>query len=260
MALSGEVKRQNLPFRVLVTVANLSVAVSAPDTINVPELRPCFSSVFLTDGSVRKTLYTIAEGFCESLQSSAKESVRGIEIYSTKYQPVDKKIYTIEEEMDTVSAKGVDKQEEDENDPYFYNDIVHEKWKINSGEFLSFPLDPVAENYVRRNVPNAIFSVVEPTPLKGQTMLVGVSSAALELIDLLPSVATSSYFCDFASGAWRHPSSTPLAHRYGGYQFGWWAQQLGDGRAHLLGHYTNRCVLFKTFMLVCYTLVNGYLL
>ena len=28
-------------------------------------------------------------------------------------------------------------------------------------------------------------------------------------------------------------------YRYGGYQFGYWADQLGDGRAHLLGEYVN---------------------
>ena len=35
------------------------------------------------------------------------------------------------------------------------------------------------------------------------------------------------------------PFSTPLAHRYGGHQFGYWSGQLGDGRAHILGEYVN---------------------
>ena len=30
-----------------------------------------------------------------------------------------------------------------------------------------------------------------------------------------------------------------LCLRYGGHQFGYWAEQLGDGRAHLLGEYVN---------------------
>ena len=30
-----------------------------------------------------------------------------------------------------------------------------------------------------------------------------------------------------------------LLFRYGGFQFGYWAEQLGDGRAHLLGEYIN---------------------
>jgi uncharacterized protein YdiU (UPF0061 family) len=35
------------------------------------------------------------------------------------------------------------------------------------------------------------------------------------------------------------PGYTPLAHRYGGHQFGYWAGQLGDGRALLIGEYKN---------------------
>jgi len=35
------------------------------------------------------------------------------------------------------------------------------------------------------------------------------------------------------------PGSVPMAHRYGGHQFGYWANQLGDGRAILLGEYLN---------------------
>ncbi|XP_037800204.1 protein adenylyltransferase SelO-like [Penaeus monodon] len=121
-----------------------------------------------------------------------------------------------------------------------YRDVTSEDWKLSSEEFLKFPLDPEEENYVRRNVLKSVFSIVHPTPLEGQTALAGVSARALDVIDLHFSVASSTQFRDFASGGWIHPRSTPLAHRYGGHQFGWWAEQLGDGRAHLLGHYVNR--------------------
>lgn len=123
-----------------------------------------------------------------------------------------------------------------------YRDVTSEDWKLSSEEFLKFPLDPEEENYVRRNVQKSVFSIVHPTPLEGQTALAGVSARALDVIDLHFSVASSTQFRDFASGGWIHPRSTPLAHRYGGHQFGWWAEQLGDGRAHLLGHYVNRFV------------------
>ncbi|KAK7043816.1 hypothetical protein SK128_000112 [Halocaridina rubra] len=119
-------------------------------------------------------------------------------------------------------------------------DIRSKDWKLSSEVFLNFPLDPISENYVRRNVKNAIFSRVKPTKLQGQIFLAGISPSALDLIDLDPSVILDTKFQEFASGSWIHPSSFPLAHRYGGYQFGWWAEQLGDGRAHLLGHYVNR--------------------
>ncbi|KAK3861709.1 hypothetical protein Pcinc_032359 [Petrolisthes cinctipes] len=121
-----------------------------------------------------------------------------------------------------------------------YSDVERGGWRLSSEEFLKFPLDPVKENYVRRNVPNAVFSIVPPTPLEGETVLAAVSPSALDLLDLDPSVASSTRFRELVCGSWIHPDSTPLAHRYGGHQFGWWAEQLGDGRAHLLGHYVNR--------------------
>ncbi|KAM4605947.1 protein adenylyltransferase SelO-like [Polymixia lowei] len=60
------------------------------------------------------------------------------------------------------------------------------------------------------------------------------------LQDLEVAVTQSDDFLRYASGGRLLPGSIPLAHRYGGYQFGFWAGQLGDGRAHLLGQYTNR--------------------
>nr|XP_058964178.1 protein adenylyltransferase SelO-like isoform X2 [Pocillopora verrucosa] len=47
-------------------------------------------------------------------------------------------------------------------------------------------------------------------------------------------------FIDFAAGNEMIPNSIMLSHRYGGHQFGDWAGQLGDGRAVILGEYTNR--------------------
>ena len=44
----------------------------------------------------------------------------------------------------------------------------------------------------------------------------------------------------FVSGNKMLPGSTSLCHRYGGHQFGVWADQLGDGRAHMLGEYLNQ--------------------
>jgi len=53
-------------------------------------------------------------------------------------------------------------------------------------------------------------------------------------------VADTQEFSDWVGGNTVLPGSIPLAHRYGGHQFGYWAAQLGDGRAHLLGEYVNR--------------------
>ncbi|KAG7160735.1 protein adenylyltransferase SelO-like [Homarus americanus] len=216
-------------FTLRILVTNLSVLVFVPHSVNATKLRPCLSSIFLSNGFENNDWVTIERGVCTSLTYTERTSCY------KHYKP-----FTFNNKMEEIHLKATSQQEESQEHLDMYKDITQEDWKFSSSEFLTFPLDSISENYDRRNVPNAVFSVVEPTPLKGQTVLAGISSAALDLIDLLPSVATSSIFRDFASGAWRHPSSTPVAHRYGGYQFGWWAQQLGDGRAHLLGHYTNR--------------------
>ncbi|XP_058688946.1 protein adenylyltransferase SelO-like isoform X2 [Poecile atricapillus] len=114
-------------------------------------------------------------------------------------------------------------------------------WALSSDSLLDpFPVDVIQENYVR-NVRNCIFSVVYPTPFKSRVHLVAVSKEVLEnILDLDISVKGSSDFLEFVSGGKVIFGSVPLAHRYGGHQFGSWAGQLGDGRAHLIGVYTNR--------------------
>ncbi|XP_068790616.1 protein adenylyltransferase SelO isoform X2 [Struthio camelus] len=114
-------------------------------------------------------------------------------------------------------------------------------WGLSSESLLDpFPIDPIQENYVR-NVRNCIFSVAYPTPFKSRVLLVAVSKEVLEdILDLDISVKEKVDFLQFVSGEKVTPGSVPLAHRYGGHQFGIWAGQLGDGRAHLIGVYTNR--------------------
>ncbi|KAL8616312.1 hypothetical protein ACOMHN_056255 [Nucella lapillus] len=73
------------------------------------------------------------------------------------------------------------------------------------------------------------------------TKLASVSSEVLsEILDLSPSVSSSEEFLRFISGDLKLESAIPLSHRYGGHQFGYWADQLGDGRAVLLGEYVNQ--------------------
>jgi len=59
-------------------------------------------------------------------------------------------------------------------------------------------------------------------------------------LDLDLSVSETDDFIQLVSGEKIVSGSIPLAHRYGGHQFGIWAGQLGDGRAHFLGIYMNR--------------------
>ncbi|XP_041824064.1 protein adenylyltransferase SelO-like isoform X2 [Melanotaenia boesemani] len=104
----------------------------------------------------------------------------------------------------------------------------------------SLPVDDVNGNFVR-TVKNCVFSKSVPTPLRGPLRLAAVSKDVIEgILELDVAVTQSESFLLYASGGRLLPGSVPLAHRYGGHQFGYWAGQLGDGRAHLLGQYLNR--------------------
>ncbi|CAL4139152.1 unnamed protein product, partial [Meganyctiphanes norvegica] len=187
---------------------------------------------------------------CSHISTKDKRNVCGRSDYATfirrsLYLNSDLKVTNIEQCQ--APQKGVTEMELQEGsgnniksqslESESFTDI--ETWKFAENDLLKFPIDPVKENYVRRNVRNAVFSSVAPIPMKGTSLLAGFSSEALKLLDMQSEITSSSEFVNFASGSWIHPTSTPLAHRYGGHQFGYWADQLGDGRAHLLGHYYN---------------------
>ncbi|NP_001188352.1 uncharacterized protein LOC100495255 precursor [Xenopus tropicalis] len=116
-----------------------------------------------------------------------------------------------------------------------------DQWRLSTEDILDeLPVDPNRNNYVRR-VQECIFSYVSPTPFTSDVRLVAVSEDALEnLLDLAISVGETDAFLQFVSGRDGFTDWGPLAHRYGGHQFGVWAGQLGDGRAHLIGTYINR--------------------
>lgn len=102
------------------------------------------------------------------------------------------------------------------------------------------PLDEVDGNFIR-TVKSCVFSECQPTPLKKPLTLAALSLDALwNILDLNQSMIQNQEFIQCVSGGKLFAGSVPLAHRYGGHQFGYWAGQLGDGRAHLLGEYTNR--------------------
>ncbi|KAM9826884.1 LOW QUALITY PROTEIN: protein adenylyltransferase SelO-like [Neosynchiropus ocellatus] len=116
-----------------------------------------------------------------------------------------------------------------------------ENFRVSCKKLIdAFPIDAVDGNFVRI-VKNCVFSRSTPTPLRGPVVLAAVSQDAVEqILDLDVSVTKCEGFLNFASGNKLPPGSEPLAHRYGGHQFGFWAGQLGDGRAHFLGQYSNR--------------------
>lgn len=88
-----------------------------------------------------------------------------------------------------------------------------------------------------RQVREAIFTWVRPAEQKDPELL-AVSPAALRDIGIKPSEASTEDFKQFVSGnklyGWdeeKQEGGYPWAQCYGGFQFGQWAGQLGDGRA-----------------------------
>lgn len=111
----------------------------------------------------------------------------------------------------------------------------------NKSPLLQFPTDVEERNYVRK-VYNVSFSHVMPTPLHSPVLAALSSSALHDILDLDPcDCARSPGFLTTVSGRSPPPrNSLNLAHRYGGHQFGYWAGQLGDGRAVVVGSYINQ--------------------
>ena len=122
------------------------------------------------------------------------------------------------------------------------------EWSFNQPNLLlQFAIDPITENYVRK-VPSCVFSYVTPTPLKAQLQLVSASHDVLENILELDSIEKyNPNFINFIAGNGLLRGSVTIAHRYGGFQFGYWADQLGDGRAITVGEYINKYRQIKIF-------------
>ena len=79
-----------------------------------------------------------------------------------------------------------------------------------------------------RQVPHACWSRVTPTQVPNPVLRLWSQEMATEL-NVNPDVA------DILGGNRIVDGMDPYAQRYGGHQFGNWANQLGDGRAITLG-------------------------
>ena len=98
------------------------------------------------------------------------------------------------------------------------------------------PGDPDERN-VRRQVNDAAWSRVTPTPTADPTLIAHSPEVATEL-GISESAVRSAQFARVFSGNEVPADMTPFAMTYGGHQFGNWAGQLGDGRAIALGEVT----------------------
>lgn len=83
-------------------------------------------------------------------------------------------------------------------------------------------------------LPEYFHTRVTPRALT-RARLLHANADAAALIGLGPADCRSAAFLSLCSGGAALPGIAPLATVYSGHQFGVWAGQLGDGRAHLLG-------------------------
>lgn len=95
------------------------------------------------------------------------------------------------------------------------------------------PADPVTDNYCRQ-VSGALFSRVQPTPVKAPRLLAMADDVAA-LLGLSAADCDQARLARVFSGNELLAGMDPQASAYGGHQFGQWAGQLGDGRAINLG-------------------------
>ncbi len=100
------------------------------------------------------------------------------------------------------------------------------------------PDDGETDNY-RRQISGACYSRVLPTPV-ARPQLVSYSSEVAALLDLDDESCLSAEFAQIFTGNRLAPGMEPYATCYGGHQFGYWAGQLGDGRAINLGEVINK--------------------
>lgn len=114
------------------------------------------------------------------------------------------------------------------------------EWTFSKSKLLDLPLDKIENNYLRRNNLGCLFSVVRPTPLNSPSLVAYSKDVLINTLNMDVDIIKTKEFSEFIAGNLVLNSSTPLAHRYGGHQFGYWATQLGDGRALLLGEFINR--------------------
>ncbi|XP_053616858.1 protein adenylyltransferase SelO-like isoform X1 [Plodia interpunctella] len=115
------------------------------------------------------------------------------------------------------------------------------EWRFS--QYPKYILLPIDENHdqIKSNIKNVLFSEVTPRPLDRNIRLVCASEDALiNILDMDPEMITREEFADFIAGRKLPYGALPVAHRYGGHQYGSWVGQLGDGRAHILGEYVNR--------------------
>src|SRR5690606_14137356 len=83
------------------------------------------------------------------------------------------------------------------------------------------------------DLPTDFYTLLQPQALNDPRLLHANAEVA-ERIGLAPQALEAPEFLEVVSGQRPLPNGRTLAAVYSGHQFGVWAGQLGDGRAHLL--------------------------
>lgn len=84
------------------------------------------------------------------------------------------------------------------------------------------------------DLPSSFYTKLAPSPLTNPRLL-HVNADVAGLLGLSKQALEQPGFLDICAGTSPLPGGQALAAVYSGHQFGVWAGQLGDGRAHLLG-------------------------
>ncbi|KAL7273031.1 hypothetical protein RUND412_004150 [Rhizina undulata] len=149
-----------------------------------------------------------------------------------------------------MTAEARNKAEEMEKEEAFEGLTLRElpKSKNFTEKLPPDPLFPTPESSAAvprvklgpRMVKKALYTYVRPEPTESPPELLAVSPAAFKTLGLKPSEATTPEFVSLVSGNGGFENEVyPWAQCYGGWQFGQWAGQLGDGRAISLFEVTN---------------------
>ena len=94
--------------------------------------------------------------------------------------------------------------------------------------------EPLVKVNTFASLPSDFYTRLPTTPLTAPR-LVHASGEVAALLGLPPQALATQEFLDVVSGTTPMPGGDTMAAVYSGHQFGVWAGQLGDGRAHLLG-------------------------
>lgn len=108
---------------------------------------------------------------------------------------------------------------------------------FNKRFYNELTADPITKNYPRQ-VTGAFYSKVKPTPVMAP-QLVSYSKEVADLLELDEETCRSDQFAQVFTGNELLDGMQSYAQCYGGFQFGNWAGQLGDGRAINLGEVVN---------------------